>query len=811
MGCDAGDINNDGHPDLMVVEMLAEDNSRQKTNMASMNPDLFWTLVENGFKYQFMRNVLQLNNGNGTFSEIAYQAGLATTDWSWGPLFGDFDLDGDQDLVVTNGYLHDTQDKDFVNRSNTLAKQYNNQLSFDQVNSILPSTRLQNYAFENVGEFGFKKVSNEWGFDFAGYSNGVAYGDLDGDGDLELVVNNINDPALVYQNLAVEQGRGHFLNIAFEGPKGNKKGLGAKVTLRNPEGMQYQQLTASHGFQSSCAYMLHFGLGKRTKAADPIAIGLEVEWPDGRRQSLTNVQADQLLNLKYVEASPQKAAKTASPQLLTEIFQGNDTRFRHRENIFDDYARELLIPHQESRNGPKMSVGTLNPNGMSAVYIGGAKGQAGSLLVGPDLRPRKVSAFVAHADREDMGSTFFDADGDGDLDLFVVSGGNEYEQGDPRLQDRLYLQDQNGDFSHATGWLPDMNFSGGCVAAADFDGDGDQDLYIGGRQVPGKYAFPARSFLLRNEGGRFSDITETAAPGLLAPGMVTDALWSDYDTDGKPDLLITGEWMPVMVFHNTSTDAAHPGLEDATAKAGLDKESGWWNSLTEIDLDGDGDLDYVAGNLGLNYKYRASQEEPFHVYNHDFDENGSLDIVLGYYNSGTCFPVRGRQCSSDQIPMIKEKFPTYEEFGKASLSEVYGDKLDLALHREARNFASSMIINNGDGTFSMKALPARIQFAPVQAILAHDFTGDGKKDLLLAGNWFVAEVETGRADAGIGMLLEQKENGQFVPVLPQESGFFARNDVRDLALVKGPNGSVTVLVSNNDGPLQVFRLEKPVL
>lgn len=803
MGCDAGDINNDGHPDLMVVEMLAEDNRRQKTNMASMNPELFQTLVSKGFKYQFMRNVLQLNNGNGTFSEIAYQAGLATTDWSWGPLFGDFDLDGDQDLVVTNGYLHDTQDKDFVNRSNTLAQQYNNQLSFDQVNSILPSTRLQNYAFENEGEYGFRKVSNEWGFDFAGYSNGVAYGDLDKDGDLDLVVNNINDPALVYQNMAVEQGRGHFLNIAFEGPKGNRKGLGAKVTLRSPEGMQFQQLTATHGFQSSCTQQLHFGTGQTSLVND-----LEVEWPDGRKQSLRNVKSDQVLTLKYVEASPPKPAITSSATFLTEIYTGSDARFTHRENVFDDYARELLLPHQESRNGPKMSVGKLNPGSQTVVYIGGAKGQSGSLLVGPELQKRNVRAMDNHADREDMGSVFFDADGDEDMDLYVVSGGNEYEQGDPRLQDRLYLQDENGGFRDATDQLPAMFHSGGCVAAADFDGDGDQDLFVGGRQVPGKYAFPARSFLLRNEGGRFSDITETAAPALLAPGMVTDALWTDYDGDGKPDLLVTGEWMPVMVMHNAGTDPAHPRLQDVTTTAGLADETGWWNSLTEMDIDGDGDMDYLAGNLGLNYKYRASQEEPFHVYNHDFDGNGSLDIVLGYYNSGTCFPVRGRQCSSEQIPMIKEKFPTYEEFGEASLSQVYGDSLKNAFHREARNFATSMVINNGDGTFSMYPLPARSQFAPVQAILVYDFTGDGKKDLLLAGNWFVSEVETGRADAGIGMLLEQGEDGKFTPILPQKSGFFARNDVRDMVLVQESNGKVMVLVSNNDAPLQVFKLER---
>ncbi|MEM0997002.1 MAG: CRTAC1 family protein [Bacteroidota bacterium] len=803
MGCDAADINNDGHPDLMVVEMLAEDNRRQKTNMASMNPELFWTLVDMGFRYQFMRNVLHLNNGNGTFSEIAYQAGLATTDWSWGPLFADFDLDGDQDLIVTNGYLHDTQDKDFVIRSNKLAAQHNNQLSFDQVNGILPSTRLQNYAFENVGDFGFKKVSTEWGFNFAGYSNGVAYGDLDNDGDLDVVVNNINDPALVYQNQAVEQKRGRYLNVRLVGPAGNRDGHGAVVTLQLGEQVLRQQFTHVHGFQSSCAYRLHFGLGSVSSVPE-----VEVTWPDGRQQVLRDVPANQTLVVQHSEAVPAPNAPEPASPILEEISADFNALFVHRENVYDDYARELLLPHQESRNGPKLSSGTVNLGGeQPALYVSGAKGQSGALLVGKRLVQKVFPDLVAHADREDMGSVFFDADGDGDDDLYVVSGGNEYDHGDLRLQDRLYVQDAEGGFRFAPEALPNLKVSGSCVKAADFDGDGDLDLFVGGRQVPGRYAFPGRSALLRNDGGRFTDVTASLAPDLLAPGMVTDALWTDCDADGRPDLLVTGEWMPVMVFRNSGGK-----LEDVTTTAGLADNTGWWNALAEVDLDGDGDLDYIAGNLGLNYKYKASAEAPFQVYNHDFDGNGSLDIVLGYYNGATCFPVRGRQCSSEQMPMIKEKYPTYSDFGQASLKDIYGEQLDGALRREATNFATCIVRNQGDGTFALEALPPRAQFAPVQGIVARDFTGDGRPDLLLAGNWFVAEVETGRADAGIGLLLEQQADGQFTPILPEQSGFFAREDVRDLITLDGGKGnSDLVIVSANDAPLRVFRLTEPSL
>lgn len=801
MGSDVADIDNDGALDLFVVEMLAEDNKRQKTNMAAMNPELFWTNVKMGYHYQFMRNTLQLNDGKGSFSEIAYLSGLTNTDWSWAPLFADFDLDGHKDLAITNGYLRDTQDKDFNKKANKMIKDKGlssfDELPtlFDELTEIMTSTPIKNYVFKNEGGFKFSNQSREWGFDFSGFSNGMAYGDLDNDGDLDLIVNNFNEPASVYKNTVREKEVGDYLLVELEGSAQNKNGLGSKISLQTNNGKQFQEFWVARGFESSCDQKIHFGIEKGDQIQQ-----LKIEWPDGKTQTISAPEKNQLLKLNYTEAKTKEEIASNTTTYFRTI---GLNLFKHKENSYNDYKKEILLPHKQSQNGPKICVGDVNGDQLEDFYIGGASGQAGRLVIqltNGRFANSSANVFQADAGHEDLGGIFFDVDGDRDLDLYVVSGGNEFTPGHPILQDRIYKNDGTGKFQRDLTALPKMFSSGGTVAASDFDGDGDQDLFVGGRLIPGKYPYAPRSYLLENQRGKFVDVTEDLAPELLNPGLITSAVWSDFSGDGKKDLILVGEWTGILMFENEDGE-----LNKISDKNGLDEQSGWWNKIVAKDIDQDGDEDYIIGNLGLNYKYHASVEEPFEVYAHDFDENGTTDIVLGYYNDGTCYPVRGRQCSSEQMPKIAEDFVSYEEFGVADMENVYGDKLDDALHLKANNFSSSILINEGNMQFTLKALPTRAQFAPINGIVAEDFDKNGTVDILVAGNLFQAEVETGRADAGRGLLLLGNGKGDFEEVSNQESGILAPLDVKDLAILNtGPNQARIILVANNNFAMQAF-------
>ncbi|MEQ8623422.1 MAG: VCBS repeat-containing protein [Vicingaceae bacterium] len=801
MGSDAADINNDGEMDLFVVEMLAEDNKRQKTNMAAMNPGLFWDNVKRGLHYQYMRNTLQYNNGRGSFSEIGYLSGVSNTDWSWAPLFADFDHDGFKDLAITNGYLNDTQDKDLVKKADKMLGDKKLK-DYTEIIDLMNSTPIQNYVFKNQGDLTFTDKSEDWGFDFSGYSNGMAYGDLDNDGDIDLVVNNFNDPASVYKNTTSDQNVGHYLKVDLNGQNKNPDGYGTKLTLKTNAGMQFQEFWVARGFQSSCDQKVHFGIASGDQIKELI-----IEWPDGRMQTLNNIAVNQEIEVNYSDANTQRTPETPPQPYFIPLQSNSGFLFTHKENDYNDYEKEILLPHKQSRNGPKISIGDVNGDQIDDFYISGAAGQAGRLIVQlgqMQFGSSSDEVFQADAASEDLGATFFDADSDGDLDLYVVSGGNSFEPNDPLLQDRLYINNGQGMFNKAQNALPKMLTSGGTVTASDYDNDGDNDLFVGGRIVPGKYPFSPRSYLLENVNGKFKDVTKAKAPGLMQPGLITSAIWTDFNQDGKDDLIAVGEWTGILLYENQNNK-----LVNVSEENDLDKETGWWNKIVAVDIDQDGDQDYVIGNLGLNYKYHASKEEPFEVYAHDFDENGSIDIVLGYYNDGTVFPVRGRQCSSEQMPMIAEKFETYESFGEANIQDVYGDKLKEALHLTARNFASSVLINEGKGKFRLKQLPTKAQFAPVNGIIAKDFDKNGTVDLLLAGNLFQAEVETGRADAGRGLLLLGDGNGGFKPVSLIESGFHAPMDVKDLALLgTGPTTPDMILVGNNDFGLQIFSENK---
>jgi enediyne biosynthesis protein E4 len=806
MGVDAADINNDGLLDLAVVEMLSTSNFDEKTKMASMNPELFWTFVDQGYHYQYMRNMLHLNMGGGYFSEIGQMAGVHRTNWSWASLLADFDNDGWKDFFVTNGYFREYLDKDHNKKvMDEIAKAEAAGKSKREIiadfGRLAPSTKIENNFFRNNGDLTFTEKGPVVGLNFLGFSSGAAYADLDNDGDLDLVVNNINAPASVYRNQL--DGKRNYLRIRLEHPA-SVCPAGTKVKIETPSGIQYQELLYTRGYQSSVEGVLHFGLNKDIQADRVI-----VEWLDGKRQEIRNVAANQTLKVDYKDAgTPAAPLHHSGAPLLADISAVSGVNFRHRETPFDDYTKQVLLPHKMSQFGPFTCTGDVNGDGLEDFFVGGGNGQAGVLyLQTPEGKFVRVDipAFQLDKIADDMGAVFVDVNGDGLLDLYVVSGGNEYPEGHETYRDRLYINTGGGLFQKAINALPDIRISGSCVVPIDFNGDGYMDLFVGGRHAPGRYPSPVGSVLLENQGGKFVDVTAQRAPELKNLGMVADAMATDFDGDGFMDLLIVGEWMPVTVFKQKAGK-----FVNATAEFGLDKTVGWWNRIAKGDIDGNGDADYILGNLGYNYKYAASPERPFHVFAADFDDNGTFDIALGYYLADdVLYPVRGRQCSSEQVPSIAQKFPTYEQYGKASIFEVYGDKLKSALHYEATHFASSFLINQGGGKYTLQALPNEAQIAPVNAIVFEDFDGDGLPDLLLGGNLFVSEVETGRADAGKGCLLKNMGEGRFKALFPYESGLWIPGDVKDIRPLRlGANGRKAWLVANNDDAMQLLSLKK---
>lgn len=814
MGGDVGDINNDGWPDLMTLDMTAEDNFKQKANMNDMNPDKFWFIVEQGMHYQYMVNCLQLNNGLGvqsgrtTFSDIGMLAGVAYTDWSWAPLLADFDNDGWKDVFISNGYRVDISNKDYVNwykerdrRLNQLPPAQRNYAGeFQEALSKLTSEKTPNYLFRNKGDLTFDNVSKDWGLAEPSFSNGVAYGDLDNDGDLDLVVNNLDQQAFVYKNNLNESTENHYLRVQLKGPEKNPWGIGARFKISAGQRSQYQEFYVSRGFQSSVEPFVHFGLDKVSQIDELI-----VEWPDGKQQQLQNISSNQLLTINYSEAKTAftQLVKIPEKTLLTRQTKERGVNFLHRENEYDDFEKEVLLPHKLSQFGPALAVGDVQNDGLEDFYVGGALGQAGALFIqraNGQFQQSDASAFSKDLVSEDLDALFFDLEGDGDLDLYVVSGGNEYEAQDVRYQDRIYINDGKGGFVKGKGILPETPDSGGKVAAGDFDRDGDLDLFVGGRLTPRKYPYPPKSYLLENKDGKLHDVTQKKASALANIGMVTDALWTDMDKDKDLDLIIVGEWMAPAVFENKKGK-----FENVSQTKKLNDLTGWWFHIKEGDPDQDGDVDYFLGNLGLNYKYRASEQFPFEIYADDLDQNGASDIILGYYNEEKLYPVRGRQCSSQQIPEIKEKFPTYNEFASAGLLDIYGDLgIDQALRYQAKNFASGWLIQGKTGGFDFLPLPNRAQIAPINASIMHDFDQDNIPDLLIAGNLFPAEVETPRADGGKGLLLTGDVNGGFRVVPPVQSGFIAEGDVKKMALIQLAGGEIGVLVAENNGKLQLW-------
>ncbi|QXD16589.1 VCBS repeat-containing protein [Rhodocaloribacter litoris] len=803
MGADMADLNNDGLPEIYVTDMLPEDDLRLKTTSTFDD----WRAYEGGlasdFYHQLMRNMLHRNNGDGTFSEIGLLAGVAATDWSWSALLQDFDLDGHKDIFVTNGVYKDLTDQDFIMNfsSEQSLRDFvaEEGVNYPKLLAQISSSRLPNYLFQNRGDWSFVNRADDWGLATPGWSNGAAYGDLDGDGDLDLVVNNLNMPAFVYRNETDSLDAHRFLQVALEGEGMNRFGIGAKVFVRHDGQTFYLEQIPTRGFQSSVDPVLTFGLGT-IETVDTLL----VVWPDGRGEVRTGIPTNQRLTLRQREAPLPAVDDLPIPRptprpRFTDVTAASGLDFVHRENDFIDFRREPMLPWKLSTEGPALAVGDVDGDGLDDVFVGGAKEQAGALYrgrPGGTFARLATTAFDADAISEDVDAAFFDADGDGDLDLYVVSGGNEYGQRAPALLDRLYLNDGHGAFTKAYGRLPDHYESGSVVAPADVDGDGDLDLFVGSRSVPWRYGETPRSALLVNDGrGGFTDRTDDLAPDLARVGMVTDAVWADVDGDGRPDLVVAGEWMPVTVFRNTGGRLARRTGD------GLERTHGLWTRLLAADLDGDGDTDLVAGNHGLNSKLRATPDAPLTMHVHDFDRNGWVEQILSVYRDGRPLPLVLRRDLVAHIPFLAERFPTHRDYAGKTVEELFTEAERAGALVHTAYELRTVVFENTGGAFRLHPLPFEAQLAPMYGLLAGDFDDDGHTDLLLGGNFFGFKPDLGRMDASYGVFLRGDGALRFETRLPRQSGFFVPGQTRRLARANG-----RVLVARNDDAVQVFEV-----
>jgi len=807
MGNDVGDINNDGLMDIVVLDMLPDEEKIRKQSGGEDDYELFQLKLKYGYAFQFVRNTLQLNLGGGMFSEIGRLAGIYSTDWSWSPLVCDVNNDGYKDIFITNGIYRRANDLDyikFLTGGNRYDPARDNRNIPDKVlYEKMPLYPNINYIFKNNADLTFTNKATDWGFRIRSFSNGATYADLDNDGDQDLVVNNINDDAFVFKNNSEALLNRHFLSFRLLGDRFNRYGLGTRITLYNKGTKQVSENFPTRGFMSSTTEIIHFGLDTVTKVDSVV-----FRWPDRSVQVLRDVKSDQIITVKktiptsivlQAKHNENSAKKWFSPVHIPGLV------FHHREDAYTDFSREQLIPHSLSAEGPPLAVADVNGDGLEDVFIGGAAGQAAVIF----LQNREGSftkadepVFLKDRITEDTDAAFFDADGDGDPDLYVVRGGNEYPAGNPMIADRLLINDGKGDFQLCKpGSIPFMAENGSCVRPCDFDKDGDMDLFVGARSVPGAYGIPPKSFLLRNNGmGDFEDVTQVYLNDLDRPGMVTDAVWTDYDGDGDPDLVLVGEWMKICIFRNDDEM-----FTDVTNLAGMRETSGWWNTIVACDVDRDGDTDLIAGNLGLNSVLKASVKEPVEMYLQDFDNNGSLDQVICSFQDGVSYPVASLDELERQINGLKERFPKYSDFGGKTVRDIFGeDAVNHAMVKKAVLFESCLFLNDGQAHFNIRKLPVFAQFSPVRDILAEDMDHNGTIDMVLAGNDYTARPSLGRYDASFGWVMPGKGNHRFSMLRPVESGLKINGDARKICSVQIA-GDEYIIVSVNNGNLQIFK------
>jgi len=817
MGADIADYNNDTRPDVFTLDMLPEDNHRQKLLKGTDEYDQYHLLLDSGYYHQQMRNMLQLNQGtdekgNVRFSEVGQMAGVSNTDWSWSGLLADFDNDGWKDLFVSNGYLRDFTDLDFLKYTVADAKaaaikqgNFNFQ-TFDLVKKM-PSNKLSNYLFKNNHNLTFSDKTIDWGINRPSVSNAAAYADLDNDGDLDLIVCNNNEPAQVYKNNASEMKLNHYIKLRFQGDKLNTKAYGTKVTLITNTGRQYLELYPVRSYQSSVSQELVFGFALKDSITKIL-----VKWPDSKEKLLENVKADQTLTLNQSEAFKKNTELPVKPKsIFTDVTATSGIAFKHIENDFIDFKDEVLLPYQLSKQGPALAKADVNGDGLEDVFIGGAIGQAGKLYLQTKDDKFFVSpsqAWTLDSVSEDVNAAFFDADGDGDMDLYVVSGGNEYGDQSPEYADRLYINDGKGDFTKIDA-LPAMLSNKQAIAAGDFDNDGDIDLFIGGRGMPGSFPLPSASYVLRNDTKNgvphFTDVTAEVCATLQKPGMVTIAQWVDVNNDHYPELVIAGDWMPVMLFKNNKGK-----LEDISSKSGLNNLSGMWSSLAATDVDGDGDIDFILGNCGYNDQFaKTNKDQPLQLYVNDFDNNGTIDPIMCYYIQGKSYPMASRDELLDQIVSLKKKYVRYKDYSDATINEIFSkEKISQAQILRCDQLASGILVNDGNNNFSFKPFPHEAQISKVFAFATDDFDNDGKKDILLSGNFYPYRVQLGRSDASLGLLLKGNADGTFSSIDPSVSGVYIDGDVRAMIQIKNKAGENLIVVAKNNDAVQVLKVKR---
>ena len=803
MGADGADINNDLHPDIITVDMLPESSYFQKRMLGPENYQKYEKLIAEGFFPQTMRNMLQLNQGNGYFSEVGQLSGISNTDWSWAVLAADYDNDGWKDILITNGYMRNYLDMDFMGylvSERMKAEGGKNEAALLDMIEKMPPIKLQNYLYKNNGNLTFSNKSSVWGMDGTSVSNAAAYGDFDNDGDLDLIICNTNAEVNIYRNNTETLNNNHYLKVKLRGDDKNTFGIGAKVVLYAEDKRFHQEMIPVRGLQSSVNHELVFGLGDL-----PQIDSLKIFWPNGKQQTLDQVKANQSILLLQSDAQNiSKPSLNRKPKFL-EISNKLGIDYQHIERNNSDFKQDRLMPNSVSTAGAKIVKGDFNNDGLEDVYLGGSKGTSGKLYMQTakgGFEALAQEAFENDKAYQDMDGLFFDANGDGFLDLYVVSGGSAFPEGSPVYQDRLYMNDRKGNFKRQLDGLPEMLESGSSVTAGDFDKDGLLDLFVGSRYIPGKYPVAPRSYLLKNKGeGKFEDITEEYCPQLMNPGLVTDAQFIELNGDGWVDLVVVGEWMEVGIYTNVQGNNFLPKEE-----AFQQNTSGWWLTIEANDFDQDGDIDLVLGNFGLNNPYKPNASRPATLAYKDFDNNGSIDPIFSYYMADTNSFAYSRDELIGQIPSMKKKFPNYLSFANTDIKDFFSkEQLTDVDSLEAVLLESSYFENDGQGNFTIKKLPIEAQFSPIFAILSVDINRDGNRDLVTGGNITNTRVSSGPTDASYGMVFLGDGKGNFTTMNPAVSGLYIRGDIRDIKKFT-INGADYGMFSRNDDSLKIFKI-----